>query len=51
VRIDPEQRSIQGEVVMSADLVTPSDSIVLDLDSRLTVDSVVMEVASAGVEM
>jgi aminopeptidase N len=40
--IDPEKRAIQGTVEVYAKILESSDEIVLDLDSGLTVDSVVM---------
>lgn len=40
VRVDPEQRAIQGRLTMTARLTAPTDTIVLDLDGRLDVDAV-----------
>lgn len=50
VRVDPEARSIAGRLEMRADLVSASDTIVLDLDGRLTVSRVTMNKIPAGVE-
>jgi aminopeptidase N len=40
VRVDPEARSIQGRVLVSADVLTASDDLVLDLDAHLKVEKV-----------
>ena len=42
VRVDPETRRIDGEVEICAKVLETSQEIVLDLDDRLTVSSVVM---------
>jgi aminopeptidase N len=40
IRVDPEQRSIAGRVYVNAEVIAPSDWIVLDLDDRLEVSDV-----------
>lgn len=50
VRVDPEASAIAGRLEMRADLVSASDTIVLDLDGRLTVSRVTMNKIPAGLE-
>jgi aminopeptidase N len=40
VRVEPDQRSITGLVELGAKLLSPTDSVVLDLDDRLEVNGV-----------
>ncbi|MEQ1894934.1 MAG: M1 family metallopeptidase, partial [Planctomycetota bacterium] len=50
VRVDPEASAIAGRLEMRADLVSASDTIVLDLDDRLKVSKVTMARSSGGFE-
>src|SRR5262245_53331051 len=42
VRVDPGTRRIDGQVEITAEVVQTSEELALDLDSKLTVSSVVM---------
>ena len=43
VKVDPKTKSISGTTVMTAKMVTPTDTIVLDLDTPYTIDRVYSE--------
>src|SRR5262245_15559283 len=42
ILVDPEKRSIEGNVEISARILDASEDMILDLDSRLSVASVLM---------
>lgn len=47
LKVDPKRQTIGGEMQMTADLVTASDGIILDLDGHLTVFEVALRAVNS----